>query len=294
MHKLREGKDYTFFVEKEITLPDNSRHFIVKGPDSKKYLIPFSRYSYYNIKTGTEIKCKVDRINCRGEVFLEPENPWYSEGKSYMFEVVGKDLRIDKSGISRQVIVVADKAGNRISAPHNNTDHFPSGEAMVRLTVERISKGKIHLVSASGETTSNSLRTGSRYEFVIERIERGMDDEEHFVVRDPSGNFHTIPKEFYEYYGFSIGTRFSGKVIRYKKNGEKTIEPDNPFYKQGSVLKMEVTGFVGNVVNSSFTINLKDKFGFTHSLQSPTPPAAQFVNCCIGTIRKGKPLLELL
>ena len=46
MLKLREGKEYKFHVEKELTLPDNSRYFILIGPDSNKYLVPVSRYSY--------------------------------------------------------------------------------------------------------------------------------------------------------------------------------------------------------------------------------------------------------
>jgi hypothetical protein len=294
MEKLREGKEYKFLVEKELILQDNSRHFVVKGPDSNKYLIPINRYSYYGICTGTEIKCKIDRINCRGEVFLEPRNPWYSEGKSYFFEVVGTDLRIDKSGTDHRVVVVTDKAGNRISVPHSDSDPFPDTGTRLRLTVERISKGKVHLVTFSGETTWKSLRVGSMYEFIIERIEKGMDDEEYYVVRDQSGNLHTIPREFYEYYGFSVGTRFRGRIIRYKKNGEKTIEPDNPFYKPGAVLKMEITGFVKNIINPSFTINLKDEFGFTHTLQSLSVPASRFVKCRVEMIKKGRPLVELL
>lgn len=294
MLKLREGNEYKFLVEKELKLPDNSRHFLLKGPDSKKYLIPVSRYSHYGIVKDSIVKCRVDRINCKGEVFLEPQNPWYSEGKSYSFVVDGTDVRTDSAGVNREVIVVTDKMGNKISVPHNSSCPFPAKGTKLKLSVERITKGKLHLVSISKEMGDLSLKDGRNYEFVIERIEKGMDDENYFVIKDPFGNLHTISKEFYEYYGYSVGTRFKAKLIKYKTDGERTIEPENPFYKTGAIIRMEVTGYSKSIINPSFTLNLKDKFGFTHCVETAIPPVAKFVHCRVVMIKKGKPLLELL
>jgi hypothetical protein len=294
MPKLREGKEYKFLVEKELTLPDNSHHFLLKGPDSKKYLIPISRYSHYGILTGKVIKCKVDRINCMGKVFLEPLNPWYSEGKSYSFDVDGIEERIDNTGTNRKVIVVTDKSGTKICVPHDKfTSLTVKGEKII-LTVIRITKGKVHFGSTSGETNNLPLEAGSDYEFVVERIEKGIDDEEYFVIKDPFGNFSTLPAKYYKYYGYTTGTRFRGKIIRNKKNGGKTIEPENPFYKSGSEILMRVTSFYKNPVNHSFTINLKDKYSFSHCIETSMPPNAKSVRCKVLMIKKGKPLLEIL
>ena len=294
MLKIREGKEYNFLVEKELTMPDNSRHFIFIGPDKNKYLVPQSRYSNYGISSGSVIKCRVDRVNCKGEVFLEPENPWYKRGRSYDFEVAGTEERIDNSGTSQIVTIVIDESGNRIPVPQAKSKPVPRSGSKISLTVERITKGRIYLVSVSRAVNDRRLVPGRNYEFVIEKIERGMDDEDYFVVKDPSGNLHTIAREFYEYYGYSVGTRFLGKIIKYNKNGEKTIEPDNPFYKPGSVVRMQITGFKENSINSSFTIDLKDKFGFTHCIETPVRPESGYVRCRITMIKKGKPLLELL
>jgi hypothetical protein len=294
MIKVREGKEYKFLVEKELTLPDLSRHFLLLGPDAKKYLVPLSRYADYGILPGTVIKCRIDRINCKGEVFLEPRNPWYTEGKAYNFIVDGTETRTDSSGINIEVVIVTDKRGNRLSVPKATPGPFPERGAKLKLTVERITKGKVYLVSTSREIINQKLKTGSIYEFVIERIEKGMDDEEYFVIKDNSGYYHTIAREFYEYYGFSVGTRFRGKIIRYKKNGEKTIEPENPFYKSGSVMKMQVTGITKSLVNPSFTLNLKDKFGFTHCIETSVVPVSETVRCRVVMIKKGKPLLDIL
>lgn len=294
MLKLREGKEYKFLVEKELKLPDNSRHFLLKGPDSKKYLIPVSRYSHYRIVKDSIVKCRVDRINCKGEVFLEPQNPWYSEGKSYSFLVDGTDIRTDSAGVNREVIVVIDKMGNKISVPYSNSGPFPARGTKLKLSVERITKGKLHLVSISKEMGGLSLKDGHNYEFVIERIEKGMDDENYFVIKDPFGNLHIIARKFYEHYGYSVGTRFRAKLIRYKINGERTIEPENPFYKTGTIIRMEVTGFSKSIINPSFTLNLKDKFGFTHCIETAMPPKTKLVRCRVVMIKKGRPLLELL
>jgi hypothetical protein len=294
MLRLSEGKVYRFLVEKELKLPDNSAHFLLKGPDSKKYLVPLRRYSHYGIVPGSVINCRVDRINCKGEVFLEPGNPWYNEGKSYSFVVEGHEMRTDTGGINHDVVVVVDKSGNRIYVPHDKSLPFPARGTRIKLTVERITKGKIHLVSASREITGQSLRGGRYYKFIIERIEKGMDDEEYFVISDPFGNLHTIARDYYEYYGYSVGTEFRGKIIKYKKNGEKTIEPENPFYKTGSVISLKVTGFTNSSVNTSFTLNLKDKFGYVHCIETPVIPEKGTVRCRIVMIKKGKPMLELV
>jgi hypothetical protein len=294
MMKLVEGKEYKFLVGKELKLPDNSKHYLLKGPDSNKYLVPVSRYSHYGIVEGQVIKCRVDRINCKGEVFLEPQNPWYSEGKSYAFVVDGTDSRTDRAGISHEVVVVLDKMGNNLLVPYERSTPFPSKGTKLILTVERITKGKIYLILPLRTLSNQSLVTGRKYEFIIERIQKGMDDEEYFVIKDPFGNLHTIAREFYEYYGYTVGVRFKGKITKYKKSGEKIIEPLNPYYKPGSFLKMKVTGYTKNTINPSFTVNLEDKFGFSHCIESTTPPVTISVRCRIVMIKKGKPLLELL
>ena len=294
MLKIREGEEYQFLVEKEITAPDKSHHYIMKGPDNRKYLIPVSEYLHYNIEVGSSVRCRIDKINCRGEIFLEPRNPFYIEGKSYSFEVVSHEMRTDKAGIPRRVIVVKDLTGNRIPVPFNENLALPEIGSSLNFVVERITKGKVYLVKSSGTLTDKFLKSGKEYEFIIERIEKGLDNEEYFIVKDPFGNIHTLSREFYEYYGYKVGTSFKGRIIKYAKSGEKTIEPENPYYKTGSVIKMDITSYSKNPVNDSFTLNLKDEFGFTHCIEAAILPEKEYIHCMVVMIRKGKPLLESL
>jgi hypothetical protein len=294
MSKLKEGNEYKFLLEKQLSLPDNSSHYLLKGPDSKKYLIPAARYSHYGLSVGSEIVCRIDRINCRGEIFLEPRNPWYSEGKSYHFIVDGTDTRTDSAGKSHEVIVVLDINGNKIIYEGNPSDPVPPKGSNLDLIVERITKGKVFLVQSSRSMKNKTLMAGNSYGFVIERIEKGMDDEDYFLIKDPFGSLHTIPKKYYEYYGFSVGTKFIGKIVKYKSSGDKIIEPENPYYKNGDILKMEVQGHNKNVVNQLFTLDLKDEFGFSHCIDLKSLPAKKYVRCKVIMIRKGKPVLKLL
>ncbi len=143
-------------MEKELTLPDNSNYFLVTGPDTKKYLIRAERYSHYGITAGKIIKCKIDKVNCRGKVFLEPENPWYSEGKSYSFLVMGTEVRTDNSGNKHKSVVVTDKTGNKIIVPQEAFSSIPAKATKVNLKVERISKAKLYLTASSGEISDSS------------------------------------------------------------------------------------------------------------------------------------------
>jgi hypothetical protein len=294
MLKIREGAEYEFLVEKELVTPDNARHLVLKGPDLRKYLIPLSVYMHYNINVGSKVKCRVDKINCKGEVFLEPHNPYYTEGESFPFEVVSHETRTDYLGIKHKVLIVKDLMGTRLPVPFDKEGPLPLKGSSLNLVVERISKGKVFLVRGSRSITDRYLKSGKEYEFVIAGIEKGMDDEEYFVVKDPFGNLHTIAKEFYQYYGYRIGSRFQGKIIKYKKGGEKIIEPENPFYKNGEMLQMDVISYSENVINKSFTLTLKDKFGFNYCIETASHPQKTHIQCRVIRIKKGKPMLEIM
>ena len=294
MQKLREGKKYKFLVEKELTLPDGSNHFLLIGPDSNKYLVPLSGFLKYGISVGALIKCRVDRINCKGELFLEPENPWYKEGEYYDFTIMETEVRTDKSGNEQAVVIVADITGNKIIVPLNKSENNLTDGLKLNLKVEKITKGKVHLMRPGQDSMTSSLKPDSSYEFEIERVERGLDDEVCFVIKDPYGGHHTIVKAYYEHYGYEIGTRFNGRVIKKKNSGEIIIEPDNPFYTEGSIVKMLVTGVNKSLINNSFILTVRDKFGFFHSIGTPNTPDGKSVRCKVIKIKKGKPLFQLL
>jgi hypothetical protein len=289
--KLKEGKEYFFSVEKELMEGEIIDLYVLKGPDGMKYLLSSSNYRHYGIRKGTEIKCRVDRINCRGEIFLEPENPYYKEGKSYKFTVTGGDTRTDVSGAEVKVMIVKDIFKNLIPVP---SDPLPETGSEVSLIVERITKGRLHLVSSTRKRETGSLRLGQKYVFTVVKVATGLDDEEYFVITDPGGGTHTISRNYYENYGIKPGGTIIGKVTKHRLNGEMIIEPDNPYYKPGQFISLRMTGYSQNTVNGLFTLDLEDKFGFRHCIQSPVLPQKELMRGRVKMIRKGRPLIILL
>jgi hypothetical protein len=286
--RLKEGEEYEFRVEKKLSSPGSLDKFILTGPNEKKYLLPADIYRNYRIRRGMIIKCRVDKINCKGEYFLEPKHPYYSEGRSYEFNVSMHDIRTDSSGNELNVYMVRDVYGNLVPVPCKN---FPELGSPVKLTIERISKGRIFLYQKHFKIKSGTLKPGRLYDFRVEKTAIGIDGEEYFILIDVTGDTHTISKSDYEYYGFRPGDTIKGKVVKYTKSGKRIIEPVNPFYKAGRFIALKVTGYRQNTINDSFTVDLTDKFGIDHCIESKTLPEKESVRCRIKMIRKGKPLL---
>ena len=109
--RLEEGRSYSFTKVKSIVLPGGEVNLILEGPDGKKYLLPVERYGEYNLRTKPELICKVDKINCSGKVFLEPEHPYYRVGERYDFLVVRTDERESILGEPEKIAWVRDLHG---------------------------------------------------------------------------------------------------------------------------------------------------------------------------------------
>jgi hypothetical protein len=291
MNKLKEGEVLEFRVGRKISDPLGAGYFVLTDPGQKKYLLPADTYRHYGIKPGTSIKCRIDKINCKGEIFLEPENPHYSEGRHYEFTVIGDDFRTDRSGNEVSVVLVSDLFRNIIAVPY---EKLPEKGSPIRLLVERISKGRLFLCPPPEKKKKDPLVKHRIYDFVVEGIGRGLDDEEYYILRDAFGESHSIPMKYYDHYGFKPGDTIKGKVIKYMHNGEKIIEPVNPYYKPGRFLTLKVVRCTRNIINESFTLDLVDKFGFSHCIPTEAPPEKEIVRCRVKMIRKGKPLLVLL
>ena len=73
---LKENGFYVFRVIKRITLPDESRFFVLESPFNTRHLLPAEFYEKYDIMPGKNIRCRVDKINCVGRIFLEPGHPY--------------------------------------------------------------------------------------------------------------------------------------------------------------------------------------------------------------------------
>lgn len=112
---LAEGNSYSFDISNYIELPDGNYYYILVDVNSLKHFLPAEPYKHYKLEIGQSITCKVDRINCTGRIFIEPEHPFYIPGKSYNFTVI----KSSNSGNS-QIVVVHDIFNNEIELAIQN------------------------------------------------------------------------------------------------------------------------------------------------------------------------------
>lgn len=146
--KLIEHKSYYFSIIKKIDI-SGREFYVLNAPDNIKYTIPAKFYKNYNLKIGSKIKCYVDKINCRGKIFIEPKHPYYERLSIHYFFYKGKEKRITKNKEEIDVIIVTDKY-EQISTILPNNDFQKSKNykpEKILCKVERVKKGRLYLVN---------------------------------------------------------------------------------------------------------------------------------------------------
>jgi hypothetical protein len=110
--KLEEGMRCLFKVIGLVKLQDEQTYYILEDPYKIRHLLTCRYYQRYGINAGQEILCKVDKINCTGRVYLEPEHPHYTEGQVYQFRF---RTVLNNTQSKKSSLVVADEFDNEIS-----------------------------------------------------------------------------------------------------------------------------------------------------------------------------------
>jgi hypothetical protein len=106
---LEEGQWYCFKVLNYIQLQDELWYYILQDINGLKHFMRADCYKDYDFKIGTEIKCKIDCINCTGRIYLEPEHPFYKEGKIYEFVLNPESCKTENESL-----IVLDIFGNSL------------------------------------------------------------------------------------------------------------------------------------------------------------------------------------
>lgn len=290
--KLKEGERYDFLVEKTVRVGEND-YYLLKGPHGGKYLLAARHYMHYGIQVNSTVNCRVDKINCRGEVFLEPANPYYEEGRVYDFKIRGRDVRVNEDGELTPVLLLDDKSGNELIMPINMTGNYdPEKSDHVSLPVKKINKGRIILTASSEKTGGDRIEEDLVYEFFIYDRKKGLDGRHYFLIRDQQNAHHIIPADQYSYYGLETGKAFRGRFIRYHAAGKYKIEPLNPYYKPGEVYEFDLVSESTLPGKEGKLLIVADKHGLRHDVHVPADycPGTK-LHLRVEKIRKGWPLL---
>jgi len=227
------GQRLSFDITSKITLPGTEEvNFILLGPDQKKYLLPEQYFTKYGLQVGQTINCSVDKINCSGKIFLEPEHPYYKVGERYDFLVVRISEQKDFLGKLQLTAYVKDIYNQEWPCPIAQKEPVQDGVSYLSCKIDRIKKGTLILSLPELTDHFNHLKIGQLYNFQLVDI-LTYQQEDFYLFKDPAGNYHRLPVANYRHYGFKLGQTVEATVVKYRPNGESLIEPIHPYYKIG-------------------------------------------------------------
>ena len=243
--RLAEGKTFRFEIAKKISLGDTEEFFVLIDPMGYKIMLPAQYYKDYGFEAGQSINCRIDKISCNGQVFLEPQHPQYNENENYKFPVVETGIRKNILDENEYYFIVKDVFNNPLTVVSTQklSPEILSSKS-ITCHVERIKKGKLFLRLADELTVSESLKIGEEHEFVVINERINPDDKlTYFILAGPDKKKHLINKKYYGHYGIKKGDTIRCKVNKFATEGFFSLEPENPHYKTGEVYDFKVKRF---------------------------------------------------
>jgi len=138
--KFTEGEWHWFRVIKELQIPGDETYYLLESVSGNRLLLPANYYHNYGIKPGNILHCRIDKINCSGKIFLEPEHPYYKVGKHYEFIVFDKFKKAERKGRTIEYLRLIGANDESLTAICNEElpNHFP---VTIMAKLSRIKKG---------------------------------------------------------------------------------------------------------------------------------------------------------
>lgn len=131
MEKLFREKEWVLMkIVNRVIFHQSESYFILLDQFGNKHLMNSNYYKNYGLEIGMEIRCRIDKINCKGKIFFEPEHPYYKENECFEFE---------KKLLDNGEIIWIDVFGNECvleGEANSNTKVFK---------VSKIKKGKVYI-----------------------------------------------------------------------------------------------------------------------------------------------------
>lgn len=278
-------------LKKHIELSETEQYWVAETVDGQRFLIDYFQYVHYGFTTGQSIQVQVDKINCSGKVFVEPNHPVYEREKTYVFSI---DSVLSKNE-NYFSLIVKDVFDNNISVQFHakGLDRIPES---VELLVIGLRKGlPVLLDPMLREQTP--FKENEVYSFmVVDKIK--MNHEEYFQLEDEFRRIHLLPARFYEKYPIVIGKPLQCYVVRIDQNAELKLEPVHPLFHLGHELDLY---FVGEYHGDEY-IGQRHKLYLLHDdegneffmsvrfMEGREIPKR--LRCRIEKLKKGQPLVE--
>ncbi|MCB2219269.1 MAG: hypothetical protein KQI35_02655 [Bacteroidetes bacterium] len=233
--KLEEGHFYDFVVEGWITLPTGEERIKLMDPNRVKHLILSEPYKKYKLEPGNIIRCRVDHINCTGQVFIEPQHPCYETGRQYQFQFKQIIKMQNSMGMKEDVALFEDCLGNDVLLPQRDMDITTN---VLTARVTRIKKGKVYISTDGVSESFTELKHGDFHRFRVTQLVSYGDNYEYFILIDQKGREYKLRRKYYSEYGIQIDHEIRCRIIR--EGSDFYFEPEHPFYKIGKLYEFEL------------------------------------------------------
>ncbi len=300
--RLTEGKIYPFRILKTVSLGPQDDWFVMQDPMGYKILIPKAHYEDYGFKKGMLVNCRVDKVNCNGKVFLEPEHPHYVEGNIYPFKVLDTGYRKNILDENEYYFLAEDAFGKTITITAASKSICDDASETIDCLVKKIKKGKLWLELAGEKTKKYLLEAGKTFDFVIIDERTDLESKTHyFILQDDPGHKHLLNKKFYKRYGLKVGDVVRCTTSNNEIDGAMLLEPLHPCYEVGKKYEFAVDRLEEMIFSDGFSqkiLVLHDCFGEEIRLHTDEDLASllgqkRVIQAIVKRIHKGKPEIEL-
>lgn len=291
---FKEGEYYKFKILNQIEVPNKGLNFVIQHESGRKILLFSEYYVNYKFDIGAFIDCRVDKINCTGQIFLEPKHPFYEIGKRYNFSVVDYKVKEQAQLVNLEVL---DVFHNRVQLflPYD----IQINDSVIQLVVTGIKKGKpiLSLVEIISSSDRNFRVNEYLNLFVTEIIT--LNNEEFFKLKAKNNQISLLKVKHYQKYGIEVGKSISCQYLGTLPDGTLKIEPTNPYYNIGDVYSFNIESIqnVNDLETESLIIaELIDITGKKCGVKLPNDKYTngQKIQCRITGYRKGRPQLEIV
>jgi hypothetical protein len=301
-YKFTEGENHQFNIIGFTEIPNTKDSFyILENKFGGKHLLKAWPFKHYNLMIGNNITCRIDKINCSGKIFLEPENPFYKLGEIYDFDVIRIATQTNSVGETENTIIVKDCFGHENSCPLPDSVNPDQIVENVKCKVVRIKKGQLFLIHAETENTRKLLQIGKKYTFTVHEI-KGLNKVTYYILHDDFGNSYSLKLDMYKHYNLCIGRQVECTVTKFGSDGQLKIEPNHPHYKIGKEYPFKFLRIDNDpdlLDKDSKIIIVLDVYGIETKVSSYKPeifdkPMPEYLHCLVEGVRKGKAILSIL
>lgn len=293
---LEEGKYYSFTITGSVLLPDGHDCFILTDINKVKHLLYKEYYKNYKLELNQVVRCRIDKINCAGKIYIEPEHPYYKLGERYSFVFDHYvDVRSNHGDYERLAILKNGYAEDIWLAADDTDSPLKKGE-QVSAIVERIKKGRVYISLGTSINDYTGMEAGKRYRFTLSHLVNSGSRMASYVMRDDHGKEFRIRKKFYSTSGFNKGDLITCELV--ETDHQVFLEPLHPFYEVGFIYDFRI---IGEAMVQEYPDQeaeaylLENKFGKDIILKKKDIPSGkvkgEMVKCTVTAIKKSQVFL---